>query len=585
MTFSTDFVAPAAFYNILSQRSRESPLYLNRSFVSQTRLIKKKCLQINVMRFTPQKPGKLFVSCLTCDLSGPQPVDINIYYTKELQYLETCDKGIDLPASLFPNSDYSTSSNCTLVNLVIVIFVIDFDKNAIQKDISTYISDAVRNINGNKVDQNIYFNMFELACRKNGFCNNSTSNMRSLFSPVCLNRQTIHLMHKLRNTFFSVNCNASKNEISLEFEFKWTSPTCDESKISGVLNKKRVVTFDDVRGNNGAIGDSMNTCISNDTVSKQIFFHYLYSNDQPDDCREDSGSSSSLVEVKFSTECPWCSFLCKSRCQGIYFNVSTKTWENNSTLSVLTLLAHLESCHVHFTYEAAIDELFNLHIMVHRDRSHDVDSETIREEKIRPFQYFNNYSTKTDNKLMKSIHLRNVNFTNKYRNGKFNSKERVVINQSLHGSDKTDHHTRMYYHARFGLPLTDYEFMYYDSDDDIDMSYEKTSSNRGLDEFEDIPIVEKELMKMWNTHVNSFPPYANQYVSIISELFVCKFGNEILRKGLRHNVLVHLLHLMDFNLIRKEDIKKCMLHIDNLQHSLSMAVTEAPVLKKKKQSA
>lgn len=81
------------------------------------------------------------------------------------------------------------------------------------------------------------------------------------------------------------------------------------------------------------------------------------------------------------------------------------------------------------------------------------------------------------------------------------------------------------------------------------------------------PEEEKELMKMWNTHVNSFPPYSNAYVSMSCEVFVRKFGNIILAKNLRHNLLLHLMNLVDFNLIRLSDVKSCIQFIDSLQQS------------------
>ena len=209
--------------------------------------------------------------------------------------------------------------------------------------------------------------------------------------------------------------------------------------------------------------------------------------------------------------------------------------------------------YLHFNYDAVIDEQFNLHIIVQRDRSTHLD---ILKEKFQPFKF------KAIKKSMKNqrVVIRNLLFRSKYTNEATSDKDNRCRVQH---SEKVNPHTKMYYHARLGLPLTNFEFLHCDSDDEIDMSYENTSSNRSLNEFEDIPCEEKEFMKLWNYHIHTCCPYANQYVPIICEMFATDFGSRIIEKKLRHNCLIHYLNLMDFNLIRKNDIKKCMYIIDN----------------------
>ena len=60
----------------------------------------------------------------------------------------------------------------------------------------------------------------------------------------------------------------------------------------------------------------------------------------------------------------------------------------------------------------------------------------------------------------------------------------------------------------------------------------------------------------------SFPPYSNAYVPMICELFVKRNTHALLLSGLRHNLLLHLLNLVDFNLLRGEDISAALSHID-----------------------
>ena len=49
---------------------------------------------------------------------------------------------------------------------------------------------------------------------------------------------------------------------------------------------------------------------------------------------------------------------------------------------------------------------------------------------------------------------------------------------------------------------------------------------------------------------------------MICELFVKRNTHALLLSGLRHNLLLHLLNLVDFNLLRGEDISAALSHID-----------------------
>ena len=60
---------------------------------------------------------------------------------------------------------------------------------------------------------------------------------------------------------------------------------------------------------------------------------------------------------------------------------------------------------------------------------------------------------------------------------------------------------RTYYHSRTGQPVREWEEVV-DSDDDTDGAWMVHASERLLDEFEDISLEEKELMKLWNRHVH-----------------------------------------------------------------------------------
>jgi hypothetical protein len=439
----------------------------------------------------------------------------------------------------------SKQSNSVIVNLLIIVFI----EVTVDKDINEIIKGIVHSNN----EANIYFNVLEVSCRKNGLMNAPSNNIRHFFSPLCLNRQSVRLMQKLRSTFLSSPHNISKFDIQLDVNIA----ICHTESVGSSASQAKLSSMN---GNIESIHKKV--CL----LEKLIFFHYYHFSDDRRDgwtheaappraattvsASEPNAATSCLVEIKQFISCPWCQYCEKDGKECIYFNKKINRWSQKSTLSVLSLLAHLDSCHVHFTYDAVIDEHFNLHITVRRDRRSDLDEQAILDDRFKSFKF----------KISKSINNNKIRIRNVLC-GPPNPKKGGDV------TAKTNVHTRQYYHARLGLPLTDYEFENCDSDDDIDMSYEKALSNRSLDEFVDIPSEEKEFMKMWNFHIGNCPPYASQYVSVVCEVFSMNFGNEILNKGLRHNCLIHYLNLVDFNLIRKEDVKKFMAIIDSFESS------------------
>ena len=527
MNFSTDFVAPAAFYNLLSKRS---PLFIK----NKKKSFQEKFLRLDLFKFIPPKNGKLFASVISTNISGSQPSDITIHSTHQLKYCGT-DKTAIVPLPTI--NDFSRQSNYVFVNLLVIIFI---ESNVSDSDVNDIVKDIIMNHVNDRSSSVHYFNIFEVSCRKKGTNMDISNNIRNYFSPLFLNsRQTVRLMQKLKNTFLSSPYNTFKFDITIEMNIEMFSETSAR----------------DIK--------KLNSGESSVLIEKSVFIHYLHFNEKEDSHSPNSDDvNSSLVEVSQFICCPWCDHFDRGKKDSVYYNSQIKRWSQGTTLKVLSLLSHIDSCHLHFNYSSCIDENYNLHIIAQRDRNNDVDSQAVLKERFRPFKLKIN-----KNVTEKQIFVRNLGFNSKFKNGTIADKERLK-NQNGTGSEKLNVHSRQYYHARLGYPLTNYEFLNCDSDDEIDMSYEKTTSLRSLDEFEDIPSEEKELMKMWNFHINSCPPYANQYLPIICEIFATNYGKEILGKKLRHNLLIHYLNLLDFNLIRKEDIKKCMEIIDNFTSSV-----------------
>lgn len=69
-------------------------------------------------------------------------------------------------------------------------------------------------------------------------------------------------------------------------------------------------------------------------------------------------------------------------------------------------------------------------------------------------------------------------------------------------------------------------------------------------------------MKMWNTHINAFPAYADAYAGAVCERFVDRFAGDIVKKGLRYNLLLHLLTMWEFGVLRSEEVSHLISIVD-----------------------
>ncbi|CAE7876157.1 Su(z)12, partial [Symbiodinium sp. KB8] len=83
-----------------------------------------------------------------------------------------------------------------------------------------------------------------------------------------------------------------------------------------------------------------------------------------------------------------------------------------------------------------------------------------------------------------------------------------------------------------------------------------------IDEFEDVSIEEKELMKLWNAHVAEYVHYSDANVPFLCEEFARKWGAHLIARGLRHNFLMHLLTLWDFAVIDYASVDHCIGVVD-----------------------
>jgi hypothetical protein len=290
--------------------------------------------------------------------------------------------------------------------------------------------------------------------------------------------------------------------------------------------------------------------LTDGSTSAMVNYHYLYFDSKADAVR-------AIVEKRRGAACPWCSFTSKS--------------SSNS------LLLHLRNSHFHFSYEPVIDPHGHLHIVVRRERLHDDDSSTILRECYRPY-----FLLRNQRQHMFKISIPKLAEDPTFQADASDSAAALSqapacdasvdgMTQSLkmkanrHGNASAP--LRQYYHARLGLPVHMNED-FYDSDHEIDSSWDLVASNRALDEFEDVSFEEKEFMKLWNTYIHSTIAYSDSYLAMDCERFAEEYASVIVKKNLRHNFSLHLYNMWDFGLLRADDIQRFLVIVDRRQQEI-----------------
>jgi hypothetical protein len=120
---------------------------------------------------------------------------------------------------------------------------------------------------------------------------------------------------------------------------------------------------------------------------------------------------------------------------------------------------------------------------------------------------------------------------------------------------------RRYYHSKTSQPMSN-PIMQPDSDDEVDEDWILEQNERLLDEFEDVSIEEKQIMKMWNQYIFYNKVYADRLLPQTCLDFTKRHAQMINEAGLRGNFLLHLLTLWDYALITSDTIAECMINLD-----------------------
>lgn len=243
----------------------------------------------------------------------------------------------------------------------------------------------------------------------------------------------------------------------------------------------------------------------------QIVYQFLYSN-----------NSRQQTEPHKDFHCPWCP---KLDCVNLY-----------------SLLKHLKLCHPRFTFSyteisngARIDVALN-------DK---YDGSYIGPS--RDFFHGNKSFGISKRGPIRRAPVSKILVCHPKRPRRFSLQEFLNEKDDNDGVDISGHN-RMYHHTSTCLPIYPKE-MDVDSENESDPKWLQKKTTMMIDDFTDVNDGEKELMKMWNLHVMKHGFVGDCQLPLACTMFLEMRGQELLRKNLYRNFVLHMCNLFDFGLI------------------------------------
>ena len=532
--FSDDYLGPNCLYKLIDNRiSRNGRLYLNRNLRYKERVQKKVpesyCISIKTIKKNIDHNERYLIALVSVNLTTTS--SSNSRYNLALSIHDINDTDISYdgeinlkvdPIATISKDEYEDRS----LLLIITTTVNESSKyhdEIQQKLLSFFKHDETNNDNdltpicivelnttNIKVPNTINFKM--LAERRKGMYRSFPSSSSSSSSKYI--NATLSTMK---------NDSDSNDNIDIMINIKYGKQVpLRLSKHNNKTLKRKYGSNDD------------NTCDHDDIDSLEVFFHYIFKDD-------DTDSLESIVEKTRIIGCPFCNFNPCSESKMLDINPSNKKWTQSTVKRVSCLVEHMEACHIHFKFEIFMFDN-NLHVFTVRDRSQD-DGVSYRKSILQNFFFYRRKGQQ--NKLIEAVPA-------------------IPDESDLRKLDRKTHQkilSSQLYHATTGVPAIEEEF-FYDSDDDIDNSQALMQVNLDIFEFEDISYEEKLFMCLWNNHINSLSVFADCYLLSVCTLFIHRHANYILKNGLRHNLLLHLMNLYDCNLLRAEEIPILMAELD-----------------------
>ncbi|XP_031571948.1 polycomb protein SUZ12-like [Actinia tenebrosa] len=135
-------------------------------------------------------------------------------------------------------------------------------------------------------------------------------------------------------------------------------------------------------------------------------------------------------------------------------------------------------------------------------------------------------------------------------------------------------HKRIYFHSATTLPgFAGEDKDMSDSEEEENPEWMRMRTLQMIDEFTDVNEGEKELMKLWNIHLMTNSFQSDSQVFNACCCFVENNAQEIVKKNLKRNLILHLVNLNDFDLINGGQIQHIITKFHERIFQLSQPTT------------
>ena len=528
-----NFSGPLCFYQVLEDRRKKNPYFLNRSLPFRPSR-SRKSLNIDPVRIICNEQNRLRLKLIFLD--HPESGSMSFHFLTfsamdnrertsqriSSDFIEV-DQQVDIvqPLTIPPLMEDHLTTQLTCPFLFLLIL---FSQNPKKNNINVHIASA---------------NAFceKLCCDE--FYATPPEEMSLTFSKKgSYYALILDLSHFLPNQSLD-----NRNQIPL---LPFAEPICEKRYRSRLVKKfKSYVHYDRLDPNlwdesisvafSAEIDNSEDSvCIKREdpTCIGKLLFHFS--------AIDSSQQISCWREIRDVYDCPWCSIM-KHVQTCIKFRDGLLT--SRSVLGLNELLNHLVIFHPHFCYEVAVADDRYVHLIVQRRKSTDKRLGILLQ-----------HSSPTD------YYIENV--SEKYGDPQTKKQNELYPAEKLSRSTSKTHllDFSSFFHPSTGQILKELDTILLDKD--IDISPEIFTQHMVIDEYEDLSFQEKQFMKLWNTHIATFQSYGERFLPGVCDVFVKRYGGEIANKNLRHNLLLHLMTLWDFGLLLSEEVELFMNKID-----------------------
>lgn len=253
-------------------------------------------------------------------------------------------------------------------------------------------------------------------------------------------------------------------------------------------------------------------------IASRIIYHFIYNN-----------NSSQQTEAVDNFNCPWCSLHC---------------------MTLYSLLKHLKLCHARFNF-TYVPMSSGVRVDVSINNQFDGSYSGSPHDLVGPAGSAFSAAGPVRRTTVTRILVCHP------RRAKPSLHEFLELDENELNSQRPyiTGHTRQYHHTMTSLPIFPKE-LENDSEDENDPAWLQHKTMQMIDEFTDVNEGEKELMKMWNLHIMRKGYVGDIQIPLACDMFLDERGQELLKKNLYKNFVLHLCNLFDYGLLSADVLYK-----------------------------